>query len=161
LDRRGHRGRDPVRPAPARHVRDRRHHRPRLPAGAGLRPRPRAPLRPDQPAGGLYLHVPRPPDPLPLRRGGPTAGGDGRPPIVGPTISGGSAGEAELPAVGALAWPALRARSESPLAQGLRRLRKNRIALVGAAIVALLLLVAAFADVLAPKSPTLADQTRT
>jgi len=86
---------------------------------------------------------------------------DGRLPPTGRLIRGGSAGEAELPSVGGLAWPAARERSESPLAQGLRRLRKNRIALVGAAIVALLLVVAIFADVLAPHSATTADQTRT
>ena len=52
-------------------------------------------------------------------------------------------------------------RRESPLAQGLRRLQKNRTALVGAAIVAMLLVVAALADVLAPQSPITADQTQT
>ena len=80
---------------------------------------------------------------------------------TGRVIRGGSAGEAELPAIGGLAWPRARDRSESPLVQGLRRLRKNRIALVGAAIVALLLVTAIFADVLAPQSPTASDQTQT
>jgi len=89
------------------------------------------------------------------------ADGDGLPPSTGRVIRGGSAGEAELPSVGGLAWPAARDRSQSPFAQGLRRLRKNKIALVGAGIVALLLVVAAFADVLAPRSPITADQTRT
>jgi peptide/nickel transport system permease protein len=82
-------------------------------------------------------------------------------PATGRVIRGGSAGEAELPAVGGLGWPRARERSESPLAQGLRRLRKNRLALVGAAIVALLLVTATFADVLAPQSPTASDQTQT
>ncbi len=88
---------------------------------------------------------------------------DGNRPVPSTTrvISGGSAGEAELPAVGTIAWPTTRARSQSPLAQGLRRLRKNKIALVGAGIVALLVLVAAFADVLAPQSPIASDQTQT
>jgi peptide/nickel transport system permease protein len=50
--------------------------------------------------------------------------------------------------------------SESPLAQGLRRLRRSYTALVGAAIVLVLLIVALFADVLAPQSPTASDQSR-
>ena len=82
------------------------------------------------------------------------ADGERRLPATGRPIRGGSAGEAELAAVGTIAWPpSTRARAQSPLAQGLRRLRKNKIALVGAAIVAVLLVVAAFADVLAPQSP--------
>ena len=80
---------------------------------------------------------------------------------TGPLLGGGSAGEAGLPQVGGLAWPVARDRSQSPFAQGLRRLRKNKTALVGAGIVALLLVVAAFADVLAPESPTASDQTQT
>jgi peptide/nickel transport system permease protein len=60
------------------------------------------------------------------------------------------------------AWPTVRgAASESPFVQGLRRLRRNKTALVGAAIVAVLVIVAALADVLAPQSPTASDQTRT
>src|SRR5712691_10759801 len=76
-------------------------------------------------------------------------------------ISGGSLREAELPAVGGIAWPAPVARSESPLAQGLRRLRRSTTALAGVAIVAVLLVVAIFADVLAPQSPIASDQTHT
>jgi peptide/nickel transport system permease protein len=76
-------------------------------------------------------------------------------------IRGGSLREAELPGVTPVAWPATAARVESPLAQGLRRLRRSATALVGAAIVALLLVVALFADVLAPQSPTSSDQTTT
>ena len=49
-------------------------------------------------------------------------------------ISGGSTTEAELGVPG-VAWPARVARSESPLAQGVRRFRRSTTALVGAAIV--------------------------
>jgi peptide/nickel transport system permease protein len=69
--------------------------------------------------------------------------------------------EAELPAVPGVAWPARAAPSESPLAQGLRRFRRSTTALVGVAIVLVLLLVALFADVLAPRSPIASDQART
>ena len=75
-------------------------------------------------------------------------------------ISGGSLQEAELPVVRGVLRPGTVA-AESPLTQGLRRLRKSATALVGAAIVALLLVVALFADVLAPQSPTDSDQMRT
>ena len=75
-------------------------------------------------------------------------------------ISGGSLQEAELPGVRGVLRPGTVA-AESPLTQGLRRLRKSATALVGAAIVALLLVVALFADVLAPQSPTDSDQMRT
>ncbi len=73
-------------------------------------------------------------------------------------ISGGSTREAELPAV---AWRAGGERAESPLVQGIRRFRRSTTALVGVGIVAALLLVAIFADVLAPLSPIASDQTRT
>jgi peptide/nickel transport system permease protein len=76
-------------------------------------------------------------------------------------ISGGSVQEAGLPRLGDVAWPAPATRSESPFAQGVRRLRRSATALVGVAIVALLLVVAVFADVLAPGSPTASDQGRT
>jgi peptide/nickel transport system permease protein len=75
-------------------------------------------------------------------------------------ISGGSVSEAELPAVRERTWPTV-PRPETPFAQGLRRLRRSTTALVGAAIVALLLVVALLADVLAPLSPIASDQTRT
>jgi len=75
-------------------------------------------------------------------------------------ISGGSVSEAELPAARGVAWP-VAPRSETPLAQALRRLRRSVTALVGAAIVAVLLVVALFADVLAPQSPTASDQNQT
>jgi peptide/nickel transport system permease protein len=76
-------------------------------------------------------------------------------------ISGGSTGEAELTAVPGVPWPARVERSESPLAQGLRRFRRSTTALVGVAIVLLLVLVAIFADVLAPRDPIASDQRRT
>jgi len=76
-------------------------------------------------------------------------------------ISGGSLREAELPGVRDVAWPARVERSESPLAQGLRRFRRSATALVGVAIVVALILVALFADVLAPQSPIASDQTHT
>jgi len=76
-------------------------------------------------------------------------------------IGGGSVNEAEL-GVGAVAWPAPRAaRSASPLAEGLRRLRRSTTALFGAGVVVLLVLVAIFADVLAPQSPIASDQMQT
>ena len=76
-------------------------------------------------------------------------------------ISGGSLQEAELQAAPAVAWRATAARSESPFEQGVRRLRRSTTALIGAAIVAVLLVVALFADVLAPQSPITSDQTHT
>ena len=77
-------------------------------------------------------------------------------------ISGGSTREAELPAVTGIARPAAgAARSETPLAQAVLRLRRSTTALVGVAIVAVLLVVAIFADVLAPQSPITSDQTHT
>jgi peptide/nickel transport system permease protein len=53
------------------------------------------------------------------------------------------------------------ARSDSPLAQGVRRLRRSATALAGVAIVIMLGLVAIFADVLAPQSPIASDQSHT
>jgi peptide/nickel transport system permease protein len=70
--------------------------------------------------------------------------------------------EVDLSVATPLAWSARGAvRSESPAVQGLRRLRRSTTALVGVAIVAVLLVVAIFADLLAPLSPTAADQTKT
>src|SRR4030095_16587514 len=77
------------------------------------------------------------------------------------SISGGSLREAELGAAPKVAWVAKRARAESPFAEGVRRLRRRTPALIGAFIVALLLVVALFADVLAPQSPIASDQTHT
>jgi peptide/nickel transport system permease protein len=75
-------------------------------------------------------------------------------------ISGGSVQEAELPGVARVQW-APAARSESPFVQGVRRLRRSTTAVIGAAIVAGLLLVALFADLLAPMSPIISDHTQT
>ena len=74
-------------------------------------------------------------------------------------IGGGSLREADL-AVGVVA-PGRAERAASPLAQGIRRLRRSTTAVVGAAIVAALVAVAIFADVLAPQSPITSDQTHT
>jgi peptide/nickel transport system permease protein len=76
-------------------------------------------------------------------------------------ISGGSGDTAELQAAPGLAWPATRERAESPLIQGVRRFRRSTTALVGLAIVGSLVLVALFADVLAPGSPIASDQAHT
>ena len=78
-----------------------------------------------------------------------------------PPISGGSTDEVELSAVPGVTWPTHVERSESPLTQGLRRFRRSTTALVGVAIVLALVLVAIFADVLAPRDPIASDQTRT
>jgi ABC-type dipeptide/oligopeptide/nickel transport system permease subunit len=85
---------------------------------------------------------------------------DPQPPMSRP-ISGGSVREVDIPSGSDVAWPAPRARSESQLAQGVRRLRRSTTALIGAAIVVVLVLVALLADVLAPRSPITSDQTRT
>jgi len=78
------------------------------------------------------------------------------------SISGGSTGAVELPVVTDLPWSgAGAALSESPMAQGLRRLRRSTTSRVGAVIVMVLILVAIFADVLAPHSPIASDQNRT
>jgi peptide/nickel transport system permease protein len=76
-------------------------------------------------------------------------------------ISGGSVREVELPRVADVAWPEPAARSETPFAQALRRLRRSATALVGVAIVVALVLIAIFADVLAPGSPIASDQSQT
>ncbi len=69
--------------------------------------------------------------------------------------------EVRLGRVGELAVePQALPRSESPTAQALRRLRRNKTALFGVAVVLLLVFVAVFADVLAPESPTASDQTQ-
>jgi peptide/nickel transport system permease protein len=78
-----------------------------------------------------------------------------------PPIRGGSVGEAELGAERGMAWPAPATRSDSPFVEGLRRLRRSTTAVVGAAIVVLLIMTAILADALAPRSPTASDQTQT
>jgi peptide/nickel transport system permease protein len=60
-----------------------------------------------------------------------------------------------------VAAPGLRARAGSPVREAIRRLRSSRTAVVGAAIVAALLVVALGADVLAPQSPIESDQSQT
>jgi peptide/nickel transport system permease protein len=72
-------------------------------------------------------------------------------------ISGGSLREADL---GAIALPARPEAAASPFMEGVRRLRKSATAVVGLVIVAVLLMCAIFADVIAPQSPTDADQTK-
>ena len=68
--------------------------------------------------------------------------------------------EADLRVTAGVAWSGARERSRSPLAEGVRRLRKSTTAVAGAVIVVVLVVVAIFADVLAPQSPTAADQSR-
>jgi ABC-type dipeptide/oligopeptide/nickel transport system permease subunit len=86
---------------------------------------------------------------------------DERLPMTPRSISGGSLREGELPAVAGVAWRAEEQAPESPFAQGVRRLRRSTTALIGLGIVVFLVVVALFADVLAPLSPTANDQTRT
>ena len=75
------------------------------------------------------------------------------------TISGGPLGEADLPV--RVVAPGRAERAESPLAHGIRRLRRSTTAVVGVAIVAALVGVAIFADALAPQSPITSDQAHT
>src|SRR5499426_4885849 len=74
-------------------------------------------------------------------------------------ISGGSIGAADIPLIDVRAVPL--PRPVSPLVEAIRRLRRSATALVGLAIVLLLLVVAIFADVLAPQSPIASDQAHT
>jgi ABC-type dipeptide/oligopeptide/nickel transport system permease subunit len=71
----------------------------------------------------------------------------------------GALGEAGLPLE--VRAPGLRARTESPVREAIRRLRGSRTAVVGAAIVVALVVVALGADVLAPQSPITSDQSQT
>jgi peptide/nickel transport system permease protein len=77
------------------------------------------------------------------------------------SISGGSVREADLTAAGDVEGRATAGPAESPFVLGVRRLRRSTTALIGAGIVGVLLVVALFADVLAPRSPITSDQTRT
>ena len=88
------------------------------------------------------------------------ANGDERLPMTPRPIRGGSLREGELPGVAAVAWRASGRASESLFAQGVRRLRRSTTALVGLGVVVVLIVVALFADVLAPQSPTANDQTQ-
>jgi peptide/nickel transport system permease protein len=81
-------------------------------------------------------------------------------PMKPPPISGGSPVVADVSVVPDVAW-ARADRSESPLVQGLRRLRRSTTALVGVVIVVVLVVAAIFADVLAPQSPIVSNQART
>jgi peptide/nickel transport system permease protein len=76
-------------------------------------------------------------------------------------IQGGSVGEADLPVTAGTTWGARPRPAASPLVEGIRRLRRSATALLGAGIVGILLVVAIFADVLAPQSPIASDQTHT
>jgi peptide/nickel transport system permease protein len=76
-------------------------------------------------------------------------------------ISGGSIGEANLPSTAAVVLDGRAQASASPFVEGVRRLRRSATAVVGAVIVGLLLVVAIFADVLAPQSPIASDQQHT
>ena len=78
-----------------------------------------------------------------------------------PPIHGGSVGEADLPLTPGVAWGGRAKPSASPFVEGVRRLRRSTTALLGAGIVGVLLVVAIFADVLAPRSPIASDQTHT
>jgi peptide/nickel transport system permease protein len=89
------------------------------------------------------------------------ANGDERLPMTARPISGASLREGELPAVAGVAWRASGRASESPFAQGVRRLRRSTTALIGLGVVVVLIVVALLADVLAPQSPTANDQTQT
>ena len=73
----------------------------------------------------------------------------------------GGAGGQEVALPAGLARPRRAERTESPAAEAVRRLRKSATAVVGLGIVTALLLVAALADVLAPQSPIVSDQTQT
>ncbi|HEY7038400.1 MAG TPA: ABC transporter permease [Methylomirabilota bacterium] len=73
-------------------------------------------------------------------------------PVVGDGVLGGAGLSADLAAV---------RRAESPLGQAMRRLCKSTTAVAGLIIVATLVLVAIFADVLAPDSPIASDQSQT
>jgi peptide/nickel transport system permease protein len=86
--------------------------------------------------------------------------GDALPPNSKP-IHGGSVGEADLPLSPGVGWGARAKPSASPLVEGVRRLRRSTTALLGAGIVGVLLVVAIFADVLAPQSPIASDQKHT
>ena len=76
-------------------------------------------------------------------------------------ISGGSMRQVDLAGVAPIALSGARPRADSPFMEGVRRLRKSTTAIVGFVIVVVLVLSALLADVLAPQSPTVADQTRT
>ena len=75
--------------------------------------------------------------------------------LVTKPISGGSVGEADLPSTAGVVLGGRAKTSASPFVEGIRRLRRSTTALIGAVIVGMLLVVAIFADVLAPQSPAI------
>lgn len=75
--------------------------------------------------------------------------------------NGGDSIQVEQQVVGLPVELAATPRAESPLAQAMRRLCKSTTAVAGLIIVVTLLLVAIFADVLAPDSPIASDQSQT
>ena len=81
--------------------------------------------------------------------------------VPSPQPEGAGDGAVSTLPVSALPEGAAARRSESPFMQGVRRLRRSTTALVGAAVVALLVVVAGFADVLAPQNPTDSNQALT
>jgi len=75
--------------------------------------------------------------------------------------NGGDSIQVEQQVVGLPVELAAARRAESPLAQAMRRLCRSTTAVAGLIIVATLVLVAIFADVLAPDSPIASDQNQT
>jgi peptide/nickel transport system permease protein len=83
-------------------------------------------------------------------------------PAMKPRVVGeGTAPEVSVPAALGTVVPRGAVWSASSLTETLRRLRRSKTALFGVVIVLLLVVVAVFADVLAPQSPTDSDQTKT
>jgi peptide/nickel transport system permease protein len=81
---------------------------------------------------------------------------DGRP------VTEGALGDVSVPTAPRLFLPSRpAARSESPMAETARRLRRSKTALFGVAVVFLLVVTAILADVLAPASPIASDQMST
>ena len=118
----------------------------------------RARVRRDQPARRPDLHVPGSADPVRLRRSWRRMASADELRISGGSSRGRPPRRRFRPCAVA---GRRRARSESPLAQACAASGEARPRVIGAAIVALLLVVALFADVLAPQSPIASDQTQT
>jgi ABC-type amino acid transport system permease subunit len=90
-----------------------------------------------------------------MANGGDTVG------IARPSVGPGAIAETPVAVAGSPHIATVARRGQSPAAESWRRLSRNRTALVGLAIVLLLLAVAAGADLLAPHSPIVSDQTQT
>jgi ABC-type dipeptide/oligopeptide/nickel transport system permease subunit len=90
-----------------------------------------------------------------MANGGDTVG------IARPSVGPGAIAESPVAVLGSPHIATVARRGQSPAAESWRRLSRNRTALVGLAIVLLLLAVAAGADLLAPHSPIVSDQTQT